>query len=337
MGRYDDLIFSDSGPPMYLDAEELALALPWPELIDALAGTFTRTVQSPVRHHHRIQVPGAADAMLLLMPAWMEGTFLGVKQVTVFPGNNTRNLPGLNSHYLLSSAVDGRPLAQFDGNELTARRTAAASALASRYLSRPAANHLLMVGAGRMSRYLVRAHRAVRPIQKVAVYNRSRRATESLVQELQCEGIDAVVIEKKDLPSAVAAADIISCATLATDPIIEGEWLQPGVHLDLVGSFTPHMREADDMAVQRCALFVDTRDGALAETGDLIIPIAAGVIGPDHIQAELSQLCAGRHRGRSALPNPDTALTLFKSVGASLEDLAAAILAYQRQSIEPKA
>ncbi len=336
MGRYEDLVTSDSEPPMYLDAQELALALPWPELIEALAETFTKTVQSPVRHHHRIQVPGAPDATLLLMPAWIEGVFLGVKQVTVFPGNNTRNLPGLSSHYLLSSAVDGRPLAQFDGNELTARRTAAVSALASRFLSRPDADHLLMVGAGRMGRYLVRAHRVVRPIQKVAVYNRSRLAAQSFVQELQCEGIEAVVVEQKDLPTAVAAADIISCATLATDPIIQGEWLQPGVHLDLVGSFTPHMREADDTAVQRCALFVDTRAGALAETGDLIIPIAAGVIGPDHLQAELSQLCAGQHLGRSALPNPDTALTLFKSVGASLEDLAAAILAYQRHSIEPR-
>lgn len=336
MGRYDDLITWEDAPPMYLNALELAHALPWPELIDALATTFTKAVQSPVRHHHRIQVPGAADAMLLLMPAWMEGCFLGVKQVTVFPGNNTRNLPGLSSHYLLSSAVDGRPLAQFDGNELTARRTAATSALASRYLSRPDANHLLMVGAGRMSRYLVRAHRAVRPIQKVAVYNRSRGAAQAFVQELQCDGIEAVLVEKVDLPSAVAEADIVSCATLATDPVIQGEWLQPGVHLDLVGSFTPYMREADDTAVQRCALFVDTRAGALAETGDLIIPIAAGVIGPDNIQADLCQMCAGQHPGRSALPNPDTALTLFKSVGASLEDLAAAILAYQRHSIEPK-
>jgi ornithine cyclodeaminase len=321
---------------MYLNAEELAHALPWPELMDALADAFTRTVESPVRHHHRIRVPGDPDAMLLLMPAWMEGAYLGVKQVAVFPGNNTRGQPGLSSHYLLSSAVDGRPLAQFDGNELTARRTAAASALASRYLSRPDASQLLMVGAGRMSRYLVRAHRTVRALHKVAVYDRSRVAAETYAQELQREGIEAFAVEKDDLPTAVGTADIISCATLATDPVIQGKWLRPGVHLDLVGSFTPQMREVDDAAIRRCALFVDTREGALAETGDLIIPLAAGVIGPEHIRAELSELCGGRHVGRPALPSPETALTLFKSVGASLEDLAAAILAYQRSTGEPR-
>lgn len=320
---------------MYLNAEELAYALPWPELIDALANAFTRTVESPVRHHHRIEVPGEPDAMLLLMPAWIEGAYLGVKQVTVFPGNNARGQPGLSSHYLLSSAVDGRPLAQFEGNELTARRTAAASALASRFLSRPDSSRLLMVGAGRMSRYLVRAHRTVRTLDKVAVYDRSAVAAQAYVQELQREGIEAQAVEQDDLPTAVGTADIISCATLATDPIIQGEWLQPGVHLDLVGSFTPRMREVDDTAIQRCVLFVDTRKGALAETGDLIIPLAAGIIGPEHIRAELSELCGGRHLGRPALTNPDTALTLFKSVGASLEDLAAAILAYQRSTGEP--
>ncbi|GLO16094.1 ornithine cyclodeaminase [Pseudomonas putida] len=319
---------------MYLNAEQLAKALPWHELIAALSDVFTKNVQSPVRHHHRIEVPGDVPAMLLLMPAWIEGEYLGVKQVNVFPGNNQRNQPGLSSHYLLSSASTGLPLAQFDGNELTARRTAAASALASQYLSRENATKLLMVGAGRMGRYLVRAHRAVRELEDVKIYDRSYEAAVAFANELHSEGIKAEAIQKDGLPQAVGNADIVSCATLANDPIILGEWLKPGVHLDLVGSFAPSMREADDEVVRRCSIFVDTREGALAETGDLITPIKTGVITKDDVLAEFTDLCAGKHNGRASLSDPDSALTLFKSVGASVEDLAAAILAYKRSSVE---
>jgi ornithine cyclodeaminase len=272
--------------------------------------------------------------MLLLMPAWIEGEYIGVKQVTVFPGNNSRGQPGLSSHYLLSSATTGLPLAQFDGNELTARRTAAASALASRFLSREDSTRLLMIGAGRMGRYLVRAHCAVRDIRDVLIYDRTFTSAQAFAKELQSEGIDARAVDDQSLADAVRKADIVSCATLATEPVIRGEWLQPGVHLDLVGSFTPSMREADDEVVRRCAIFVDTRAGALAETGDLVVPIKNGVITEQAVLAEFSELCAGLHGGRAALSEPVSAMTLFKSVGASVEDLAAAILAYQRSTAE---
>ncbi|WP_313549841.1 ornithine cyclodeaminase family protein [Pseudomonas sp.] len=315
---------------MYLDAKQLAEALPWPALIEALSQVFTRTVHSPVRHHHRIEVPDDPAAMLLLMPAWIEGEYLGVKQVNVFPGNNARGNPGLSSHYLLSCGKTGVPLGQFEGNELTARRTAAASALASRYLSRPESRTLLMVGAGRMGRYLVSAHCSVRPIEQIAVYDRSAEAAQRFADELTAQGLNAHVVTADSLADSVAVADIISCATLANEPIIKGDWLQPGVHVDLVGSFTPQMREADDDVVRRCTIFVDTREGALSETGDLITPIQKGVITPADVQAEFSDLCGGKHAGRSALSDAPNAMTLFKSVGASVEDLAAAILAYER-------
>ncbi|BBB25824.1 ornithine cyclodeaminase family protein [Amphritea japonica] len=315
---------------MQLNAIQVREALPWDRLIEALNAIFTKEVCAPVRHHHSINVPNDPDATLLLMPAWLEGEYLGVKLVNVFPGNNSRGLPGLNSNYILSSGKTGQPLAQLDANELTALRTAAASAMASRYLSKAEASELLMVGAGRMSRYLVPAHMSVRPIKTVRVWNRNELAAAELVKDLKIDGIDAELCPLNQLETAARSADIVSCATMSTSPLIKGDWLKPGAHLDLVGSFTPGMRETDNRAMQRCDVFVDVRAGALSETGDLIIPISEGAITKDIIIAEFTELCRGEHKGRADLSDPENAITLFKSVGDSREDLAAAVLAYQQ-------
>jgi len=189
-----------------------------------------------------------------------------------------------------------------------------------------------MVGAGRMGRRLIPAHMSVRPITKVSVWDRNEDAAKSLVAELQESGINAHVCPKDKLETSARQADIISCATMSTTPLILGKWLKPGAHLDLVGSFTPSMRETDNDAMQNCAVFVDTRAGALSETGDLIMPIEQGAITQDVIIAEFSELCSGQHAGRSDLSQPNQAITLFKSVGDSREDLAAAILAYKESS-----
>lgn len=314
---------------MYLSAEQLAQSLTWPKLIDALHRIFTTDVHSPVRHHHFIDVPNAPQATLLLMPAWIEGHYLGVKQVSVFPGNNALGKPGLTSLYTLSSATTGETLVQMDGNMLTARRTAATSALASTHLSRPDSDSLLMIGAGRMGRFLVPAHISVRPIQTVWIWDRNADAAKQFAMELREQGCQASAIQTQELPSIAHQAAIISCATLANEPIIKGEWLCAGTHVDLVGSFTPAMREADNALMSQAHVFVDTRAGALAETGDLIIPIREGAFHADDIAAELTELCAQQHLGRASLPQPEQAITVFKSVGDSREDLAAAILAYQ--------
>ncbi|OMH36265.1 ornithine cyclodeaminase family protein [Motiliproteus sp. MSK22-1] len=318
---------------MQLNADEVQSALPWDALITALSEMFARDdVCSPIRHHHSIQVPGEPEATLLLMPAWLSGEYLGVKQVNVFPGNSRQNMPALSSHYTLSCGKTGRPLMLLDGNELTARRTAAASALASRFLSREDASNMLMVGAGRMACRLIPAHMSVRSIQTVQVWNRNEEASASLVAELQAAGVNARICAADQLEVAAQQADIISCATMATAPLILGDWLKPGAHLDLVGSFTPTMRETDNTAMQRGLVFVDTRKGALSETGDLIIPISEGAITKDKIVAEFHELCSGKHPGRSGLEDAENAVTVFKSVGDSMEDLAAAILAYQQSS-----
>jgi len=312
----------------YLDARELEARLPWPALIDALADIFTREVNEPVRHHHAMAVPGEADATLLLMPAWLEGQYFGVKQVAVFPDNSLRGQPALNGSYLLSDGRNGQPLLQLDADVLTARRTAAASALASRYLSRADSSHLLMMGAGRLARALVDAHRAVRPIDTIHIWSRSAKSAETLVASLQQQGLNAQHCLPAHLPDIAHTADIISCATLAQEPIVQGAWLSPGTHLDLVGAFRPDMREADDDAVRCSHVFVDTRDGALSEAGDLLLAISNDAFKPDQVVAELTDLCRARHRGRQTLADPESAITLFKSVGAAREDLAAAMLAY---------
>ncbi|MDR7029974.1 ornithine cyclodeaminase family protein [Rhizobium rosettiformans] len=307
---------------LILDQNQTRQALPWDALIAALAAMFKTGCVMPVRHHHSVAVPGEADATLLLMPAWQPGEYVGVKLVSVFPDNHLRSLPAIHGSYLLSSGRTGELLAVIDGGELTARRTAAASALAASHLAREDASSLLVVGTGRLSVNLVEAHSRVRPITEVVIWGRDRAKAEQAVSEARALGYAANVAE--DLEAAARQADIISCATLSRAPLIRGAWLKPGSHLDLIGAFNKDMRESDDEAVRRARLFVDTRAGAFAEAGDLLQPMAAGVINADHVVAELSELVGGTEGRRSAED-----ITLFKSVGAALEDLAGAILAYE--------
>lgn len=306
---------------LILDPNQTRQALPWDALIAALAAMFKTGCMMPVRHHHSVAVPGESDATLLLMPAWQPGAYVGVKLVSVFPDNHLRSLPAIHGSYLLSSGRTGELLAVIDGGELTARRTAAASALAASHLAREDASSLLVVGTGRLSVNLIEAHSRVRPITEVVIWGRDRAKAEQAVSEARALGYAADVAE--DLEAAARQADIISCATLSRAPLIRGAWLKPGSHLDLIGAFNKDMRESDDEAVRRARVFVDTRAGAFAEAGDILQPMAAGVINADHVVAELSELVGGTEGRRSAED-----ITLFKSVGAALEDLAGAILAY---------
>jgi ornithine cyclodeaminase len=236
---------------------------------------------------------------LLLMPAWTAAAdrFLGCKLVTVFPDNAKFGRPSLHGVYLLLSGETGEPLAMLDGRALTAWRTAAASALAARYLARADASHLLMVGAGALARHLVRAHAAVRPIRTVTLWNRTRRSADALASALADTGL--VVSVADDLETAAGAADIISCATLASTPLLHGAWIRGGTHIDLVGGFTAAMREADDEVVRRARIYVDTRAGALSEAGDIIDPLARGVIAAADIAGDLFDLCRCKVPGRA--------------------------------------
>ena len=289
-----------------LDAAATAAALPFDRLVPALQAAFAGEAEVPDRHHHLL--PGGAT--LLLMPAWQRD-WLGVKIVTVHPGNPARGMPAVHSAYLLTEAATGRPVLLLDGDTLTARRTAAASALAASFLARPDASRLLLVGAGRVASLLPAAHRSVRRVREVRIWNPTAARAEALVAALRADGFDASRTD--DLPAAAAWADVISCATLSTVPLIQGAWLRPGTHLDLVGAFTPAMREADEAAIRRARVFVDTL-AALHEAGEL-----AGLREAD-LCGTLATLCQG---GAGRLEDEVTA---FKSVGTALEDLAAAVL-----------
>jgi alanine dehydrogenase len=309
-----------------LDAKETVTALPWLALVEALRQGFINGCATPTRHHHEFAIPGEAAGTLLLMPAWVEGEFLGVKQVLVIPENAERGLSAVSASYQLSSAKTGELLAIIDGAVLTHRRTAAASALASTYLSRANSDHLLMVGTGGLAPNLIEAHCAVRPISTVSIWGRNVERSEKLAQQMRRSGLCVNVVT--DLQAAAQHADIISSATLSEKPLICGDWIVPGTHVDLVGAFKPSMRESDDELIRRANVFVDTADGALQEAGDIIQAIQSGAISADDIQSNLYALTGGEHQGRCS----DEEITVFKSVGTALEDLAAAVLVKSRYS-----
>ena len=298
-------------------ADEVHAALPWAALADALEGAFTAgDSEVPLRHAHAL----GAGGTLLLMPAWSPQA-LGVKLVTVMPEAAQRGVSTVQASYLLLDRTTGQPRALIDGEALTLRRTAAASALAAQLLARPDARRLLVVGTGRLAPWMAQAHVALRPdLAHVDVWGRNADAAEEVVETLREEGIDAEVAI--DLRHAVEQADVISCATTAREPLLRGAWLRPGTHVDLVGAFRRDMREADDAAVLRARVFVDTYAGALAEAGDLTQPLERGVIGRGHVRGELAQVLRGEVEGRAHRDD----ITLFKSVGTALEDLAAAAL-----------
>lgn len=318
---------------LVLDAKQTSLALPWAELIEAIKHGFQQDCITPLRHQHVLENANEPSATLLLMPAWVSGQHLGIKQVMVVPGNSARGLPGVQASYQLFSAKTGELLAILEGTTLTNKRTAAASALASSFLSKQNSQHLLIVGTGALARWLVQAHISVRPIKHVSIWGRDQDKAVQMTQELKAERMNTHGIKLQpvsDLCAAAKRADIISCATMSHAPLVLGQWLSPGTHLDLVGGFTPDMRETDDTAISRSQIYVDTFEGALEEAGDIIQAINSKVISKNDIKGDLFGLCKGDIRGRQN----DEHITAFKSVGTALEDLAAAELAYrQSQSL----
>jgi len=307
---------------LQLDAKALAARLDRAALIDALDAAFRAPVTAPGRQQYAIEParPGARGGTLLVMPAWRAGGSLGIKLVTVYPDNAEKDLPAVAATYVLLDASTGVARAMLDGEELTLRRTGAASALASRYLSAPDASRLTMVGTGQLAPHLIESHARVRPIREVRIWGRRAARAAAVAASLNRPQLRVEAVD--DLEAAVRWADIVSCATLSQRPLVRGAWLRAGQHLELVGAFNPQMCETDDEALARAEIYVDTRVGALAESGEIVGAMTRGVIGPEAVRAELTELASGRFkRSRPA------AITLFKSVGTALEDLAAAELA----------
>lgn len=306
----------------HIDSNEVDQVLTFPKLVDHLRNGFAADWNTPVRAHHTFEA-GGGEGVLLMMPSWTDSknpeTYLGVKLATVVPDNSQRGLPSIHALYYLANGKSGEPLATIDGTRITVWRTAAASALASTYLSRPDSKVLTMVGSGALSPFMIKAHMAVRPIEEVLLWNHNIRNAHKLAEELQAEGLP--VTAHPDLVSAIGRSDIVSAATLTKTPLIFGKWLKPGTHVDTVGAFTPEMRETDDDVVRLATVFCDTKAGALKEGGDLKIPITEGVIDETKVVADLYDLARGVHPGRTSADE----ITYFKSVGTALEDLAGAI------------
>lgn len=310
-----------------ISADDIDAALDPKGLADALKAAFQSDIVVPVRHHHDIARPDA-DATLLLMPAWTgrdaQDAYVGTKIVTIYPANGAKSLPSVMGTYLLINGATGKPLASLDGARLTLWRTAAASALAARYLAKPAASRLVMVGAGALAPFLIRAHCTESPINDVALWNHRPERAEHVARRLKAQGLPVRAVD--NLEAAVREADIVSSATLSSTPLIRGAWLKDGAHVDCVGAFKPSMRETDDVVITRASLFCDTRAGALKEGGDYAQPIAAGLIKETYIKADLFDFARGTHRGRASAQE----ITMFKSVGTAIEDLAAAIAVWKR-------
>ncbi len=308
----------------YLDAAQVAKRLSYPTLIAGL------------RRLHQDDTESLGDLLLeqpagpkganrfFIRAAWQHERALGAKVISIFPNNPEQQAkPSVQAVYLLFDGQNGSPVLALDGTMLTWRKTAADSALGASLLARQQTASLLMVGAGAMAPELIRAHLSVRPsIRRVTIWNRNPERARQLQRQLTVQGVELVVSE--DLARAVSEADLISCATMSTTPLIRGEWLQAGSHVDLVGAYTPTMREADDEVLRRGRLFVDHRQTA-GETGELAIPMSNGVITPQSIQADLFQLCRGEHPGRQ---DPEE-ITVFKNGGGGHLDLMSARIAHE--------
>ena len=304
----------------FVSASDVHRACDWMALIEALrvshCGPMPLVDRSEL-HHER---DGGRDTFFNL-PAYQPGVAMGTKVVTVMPQNPAKPepLPAVQAAYVLCDGATGTPVAVIDGTALTYRKTAADSALASSLLSCPEAETLLMVGAGALAPFLIAAHRAVRPsLREVLVWNRGSAKAVALASACHARAVT-------DLEQAARHADIITCATSSTAPLIMGEWLKPGVHLDLVGSFTPGMRECDDTAVRRSRLFVDSRSFAIDQPGDLSQPLARGVITRERIEADLFDLC----RSGLAKPRLPADITLFKNGGGAHLDLFTALFIWR--------
>ncbi len=294
-----------------LSQPDVIAALPYDKLVAHLPAALLQDTQSPQRHVHA----WPHDASLLVMPAW-NATIGGGKIVNVTPGNAAKGLPAVTASYIVIDAETGEHLALLDGGELTARRTAAVAAVAASRLAIDHAHKLLLVGSGRIASELAFAYRAVRDIREVQIFSPTRGNAEKLARHLCNHGFAAWACE--ELEAGVRQADITACATLSSEPLIQGRWLNAGQHVALIGGFTHDMREADDTAMARAEVWVDS-EAAMTEAGDLTQPLARGLLKAEDIRGTLRDLCAV-----GAADHREETITLFKSVGDAAQDLAAA-------------
>ena len=302
-----------------IDAAQMQAVTSYPDLVEWLRESHLGAIDA--MDDLLMTQPAASDGAdtLLIRAAWQRGKQIGVKLVTVFPANAGGDLPSIQAVYMLFDGGDGRPLASLDGTELTYWKTAADSALGTRFLAREDSKALCMIGAGAQAPHLIRAHCSVRPsIERVTIWNRTHAKAEALAAAAPVEGVTFEATP--DIEAACRGADIITAATAAEAPLVLGEWLRPGQHLDLVGGYKPEMREADTEAFVRARVFVDARETTVGICGDILEPVKEGRFSADRIEGDLFDLC----RDGPPSPRTDGDITLFKNGGGGHLDLMAA-------------
>lgn len=304
------------------------------DVIDALAAAFRDYAAGAVTVPLRTALSVGDAGLLLLMPAAIAptgdgGGGLGTKLVTFYPGNRERGQPTHLAVYVLMDALTGRPLALLDATYLTGLRTGATSALAARYLARPDSRRLVCFGASVQAHHQLECLSAVLRLERVTVIGRDPGRAAAFARRLRHE-LSLPVEVGREAAAAVSEADVITCATTATTPLFPGETLRPGTHVDAVGAFQPQHRELDAVTLRRARVIVESYAGVLPTAGELVLAFNEGALGRDHIAAELAEVVSGRRPGRTAPQE----ITVFKSVGFALEDLAAARLAYNRAMAE---
>jgi ornithine cyclodeaminase len=304
----------------FFDQAAVALALPYPALIDALSTGLQQPIESPARS---VYAPNGDHSAVLIMPAWKTQDIMGVKLVSIWPGNSAKGKSAVSGVYVLISCEDGQPIAVLDGTELTLRRTAAAAALAARILARKNSQTLAILGTGSLSAPMALAHASVMDFKTILVWGRDGNKAQAVVDSLALQGLTARVCS--DLQDTLAQADVVSAASTATTPFIRSDWVKPGTHLGLIGAFTPTMAEAEPALMARAQVFADSREAILQKGGEVLQAIQEGLMAAGDIQAELKELAAEPQR---AWRQNEAAITVFKSVGFASLDLIAADMVF---------
>ncbi len=300
----------------FLDREAVHRLADYPLVIDAIAAMYATGCDAVDRMILSQPTADGDQGDFLMQPAWLRGRAFGIKIANVFPGNQRRGLPSILGAYVLFDGNTGELLGCVDGPAETNIKTACNSAVASRFLARPDASTMLMMGAGELAPYLIAAHASILPIRRVLIWNRTMEKAQALAERLDKPGFRAEAVA--DPAEAAAEADLVSCATYATEPILKGAWLKEGAHVDLVGSYRPDLRESDDDVARKAGrLFVDERSSTVEISGDVIDPVRKGLVEPGEI-TDLFELVQGRKPGRRS----DDEITVFKSGGGGHEDLA---------------
>ena len=305
----------------HVDAQAIAANLPVADLIKALKDAAGMSITAPPRQIVQIN----PTSKLLMMPAFAYRSRMGVKVISVFDDNKEKPFETIQGLYCLFDSDTGTPLATLDGAELTARRTAATSALAASLLADENANEVAIAGAGKLLPYFIEAYTAIRPKASFRLWARDIEGLKRREENLARVTSSQIAIFET-FEGAVAGAQIISTISSAREPILRGAWLRPGAHIDLVGAHTPEMAEADPECFKHAKVFVDSKEAALEEAGDLMAAIAGNAMGENDICGDLFDLCSGR----AAFARGPDDITLFKSVGHAFEDLVAATLVAER-------